>query len=118
MSSSPSPSAASAEPELPYFGSHVRGGVKSSQAVLPNSKVTASTTYTVYYIEVHTCLGDWTVAHRYSSLLAMHDYIKSNYTYVTPSRGGRQQQQLPKFPGKKLWGNNSEKTINERRLQL
>jgi hypothetical protein len=38
---------AKAEPELPYFGSHVRGGVKSSQAALPNSKVTATTMYTV-----------------------------------------------------------------------
>ena len=45
--STPSPSAVSADPELPYFGSHVRVGVKSSQAGLPNSKVTASTTYTV-----------------------------------------------------------------------
>lgn len=43
----------------------------------------------MYYIEVHTCLGDWSVAHRYSSLLAMHDYVSvlESSTNYCPSNG-------------------------------
>jgi hypothetical protein len=70
----------------------------------------------VYLIEIQTVSGAgtqdfWTVAYRYSELLSMHEHIKTNYTSNVSKK-----LNLPKFPGKKLWGNSSEKVIKERKI--